>query len=130
VYKQVADDLRGQIHDGSLQPGEELPGEARLGQIYNVGMNSIRNALAILRAEGLLVTERGRGSRVREHRRRAVVKLPRGSRAHVRPATADERERLGLGEGEPVIVLVGDDGAEQVLPAYQVELEAGEQPEP
>ncbi|REF00304.1 GntR family transcriptional regulator [Thermomonospora umbrina] len=125
VYKQVADDIREQIADGGLSPDERLPGEERLGHIYGVGVNTIRNAMALLRSEGLLVTEKGRGSRVRPDRRRAVAKLPRKGRAFVRRATAEESERLGLGEGEPVIVIVVG-GEEQVLPAFEVELVNGE----
>lgn len=124
LYKQVADDLRDQITGGDLHPGEKLPGEARLCDIYNVGMNTIRGALNLLRTEGLVVTEKGRGSRVRERQERSVVNIPPGARITIRPATEDERREFGLGEREPVVV-VEDGGHSRVWPAYRHVFEAG-----
>lgn len=124
VYKQVADDLRDQINTGDLVPGEGLPGEARLADEYSVGVNSIRNALDILRGEGWIVTEKGVGSRVRAREERSVVDLPPGARVTVRPATEEERRRFGLSDREPVAQIDEPDGAMLVLPAYKVVFQA------
>lgn len=64
VYKQIADALRDQILSGSLAPGDDVPTEAELGARWNASRGPIRNALALLRAEGLIETTRGRPSRV------------------------------------------------------------------
>lgn len=123
VYRQVADDLRAQILDGTIPAGEMLLGEARLATEYEVGATSIRNALAVLRAERLIVTEQGVGSRVRTADHRRTVNIPQGARIRIRPATEAERRRWGLVEHEPVAVIETDDGTE-VLPAYRVVLVA------
>lgn len=116
VYKQVADDLRQQIHDGDLQPGEGLPSEARLGHEYHVGLNTIRAALAILRGEGLVVTERAVGSHVRSPQEPIVVVLPPNGRAVLRTATEDERIAHNLPDGALVLEVSGEAGT-RVLPA-------------
>lgn len=129
VYRQVADDLRAQILDGTIPAGEMLLGEARLATEYEVGATSIRNALTVLRAERLIVTEQGVGSRVRAADDRRTVKIPRGARITVRAATEVERRRWGLAEHEPVAVIETGDGTE-VLPAYRVVLVADPEEQP
>jgi GntR family transcriptional regulator len=68
VYKQVADALRAAIRNGKLADGQPLASETELMQRYGVSRNSARNAVALLRIEGLVVTEHGRGTFVRAHR--------------------------------------------------------------
>jgi DNA-binding transcriptional regulator YhcF (GntR family) len=123
VFKQVADDIREQIRLGALQPGEPLPGEKRIADIYGVGENSVRSALRLLRIERLIVTERAVGSRVREPEERSTMMIPLGARVIIRPADDAERRRFGLDEHEPVVVIETADGAD-VLPAYRVVLVA------
>lgn len=50
----IADDLRNQISKGHLKAGERLPSEARLAAHYSVSTPTLRNALALLQAEGLV----------------------------------------------------------------------------
>jgi GntR family transcriptional regulator len=66
LYRQVADDLRGQIQRQELTPGGQLPTEAKLMDEYGVSRNTIRLALGLLRTEGLVITGQGRGSFVAE----------------------------------------------------------------
>jgi hypothetical protein len=80
----------------------------------------------VLRAERLIVTEQGVGSRVRAADHRRTVNIPRGARVVVRPATEPERRRWGLAEHEPVAVIETDAGTE-VLLAYRIVLVAGEE---
>lgn len=131
LFKQVADDIREQIQHGTLQPGEHLPGEARIASMYEVGTNTVRSALQLLRGELLVITERAVGSRVREPEERTTMTIPPGARVTIRPADVDERRRFGLAEHEPVAVIETADG-KQVLPAYKVVLvaEEGESAEP
>ncbi|WP_158079465.1 winged helix-turn-helix domain-containing protein [Actinomadura sp. CNU-125] len=123
MYKQVADDIRHQIQLGLLLPGAQLPSESRIADEYGVGANSVRSALRVLRAERLIVTEAGVGSRVRDPEERSMVTIPPGARVTIRPATDDERRRFGLEPGEPVAVIATAEG-EEVLPAYRVVLVA------
>jgi GntR family transcriptional regulator len=62
---RILDDLRGGILTGHLAPGERLPSEHALAQRYETSRPTVRRALARLKAEGLIVTEQGRGAFVR-----------------------------------------------------------------
>lgn len=55
-------DLRTRIVDGVIQPGEKLPSENTLIGEFGVSRTVVRAALTRLQAEGLVETERGRGS--------------------------------------------------------------------
>lgn len=105
VYKQLADIIREQILSGELAPGSRLPSEQHLGQAHHIGRDSVRDALGILRSEGLIVTASGVGSRVRAHAPRTVVQLRPGEEATARMPTPAERRRLKLAEGIPVLVI-------------------------
>lgn len=65
-YHQIADELRGQIANGELPPGSQLPAEHDLMDRYAVSRNTVRLALKRLVDEGLLVAGQGRGTFVRE----------------------------------------------------------------
>src|SRR3989440_9713645 len=64
-YAQVAAELRGRILAGAIPPGALLPSEAALIAEFGVSRGTIREAMALLRAEGLVVTEHGRGTHAR-----------------------------------------------------------------
>ena len=63
---QVADDLRAEIQSGALQPGDKLPGEAEMAEVYGVSRDTIRRATSELSEEGVLVILHGRGTFVAE----------------------------------------------------------------
>jgi GntR family transcriptional regulator len=65
LYAQIADALRADIRSGLYSPGIALPSERKLMDRFGVTRATIRNALAQLRAEGLLTIERGAGAFVR-----------------------------------------------------------------
>lgn len=58
---RVAHRLTDAIALGLLPDGEQLPGEVDLAQQFGVSTVTIREALAVLRQEGLIETRRGRG---------------------------------------------------------------------
>jgi GntR family transcriptional regulator len=64
LYDQVADAIRGEIAAGNPPAGCALPGEKKLAARYGVGRNTVRDAIAILRAEGLIDGRQGYASRV------------------------------------------------------------------
>lgn len=112
LYRVVADDIRAAIEDGALRPGQLLPPERALADRYDVSLVAVRAGLSVLRGEGLIVTERGKGSRVREMPEPTVVKIPPGARITTRMPTEDERRRLGIVEGTPVLVVETETGVE------------------
>lgn len=65
----IATDLRNQIIHGDLDEGDQLPTEAVLRDLYQVSRNTVREGLAILVGEGLIVSRRPHGYFVRERRR-------------------------------------------------------------
>jgi len=62
----VADSLSERIRSGRLQPGMQLPTEAELCAEYDVSRTVIREAVARLRSEGMVIPQQGRGMFVSE----------------------------------------------------------------
>ncbi len=59
MYQRVAADLRQAITDGAYGSGGRLPAEGDLARRYGVSRGTVRQALAVLRAEGLVTSRRG-----------------------------------------------------------------------
>lgn len=128
VWKQVADRLRQRIESGDLQPGQALPSEPDLMHEFGVGRNTLRQAVAALRHEGLIETGRSRGgNRVRERRPRTAVPIAAGVQVTARMPSESERREHGLPLGVPVMVLTHPDGTVQVLPADRFAVVAGDE---
>lgn len=87
AYIHIADDLRTRILDGALRSGDELPTEAELMADYGVSRIVVRQAIDVLRGEGLVISQRGSGTYVREQqpRVRRVLGNLYGSRATTSP---------------------------------------------
>lgn len=126
LYLQISDDLRTQILQQELRPGERLASEHALMERYGASRQTVRKAVAVLKAEGLLDAAQGQGVFVRK-RAPLVRRLSRrewetdrsGGFVFDRPAagtTVVEKEqgriaapaavasRLGLSEGTEVTV--------------------------
>ncbi|AWW42480.1 GntR family transcriptional regulator [Streptomyces cadmiisoli] len=65
LYQQVAAAIREAILSGEFAPESLLPSEAQLMARYGVSRPTVRNAIAALRAEGLIDVRHGKGSFVR-----------------------------------------------------------------
>ncbi len=68
-YRRIADDLRTAIAAGRLVPGEKLKSENELKDEYGTTRVTVRKALSLLKADGLLISEQGRGVFVRQQPR-------------------------------------------------------------
>jgi GntR family transcriptional regulator len=68
-YHRVADALRTEIRTGELPPGQRLPAETTLVERFRVSLPTIRQALSVLRAEGLIESRHGVGTFIKEQRR-------------------------------------------------------------
>lgn len=75
AYQRIADDLRKQIIDGRLAPGEKIPSRQQLRRQYAVSDAVAVQAVRMLAAEGYLHTRSGSGTFVRE--RPTVQRLTR-----------------------------------------------------
>lgn len=85
-YHRVADALRREIRDGDLPPGERLPAETALVERFRVSLPTVRQALSVLRAEGLIQSIHGVGTFVKDQRR-----LQRRSRGRYGRARGDQK---------------------------------------
>ena len=65
-YAQVKDALRTRIEQGEWKPGEQLPGELELCDMFAVSRTVIRQALTELVHDGLIVKYKGKGTFVAE----------------------------------------------------------------
>jgi GntR family transcriptional regulator len=122
LYRQLADLLRDQITGGELAPGSQLPSETTLAQTYGLARPAVRQAIALLRAEGLITTSRGYGTRVRPAVPRSAVELPSGGSAIVRMPSEPERAALDLDDGVPVVEVTHPDGRTELHPGDRVRL--------
>jgi GntR family transcriptional regulator len=61
VYLQLAAILRAQIAAGQYAPGRAIPSESRLMQEHGLARETVRKAVRVLAAEGLVEVVRGRG---------------------------------------------------------------------
>jgi GntR family transcriptional regulator len=61
LHDQVAAEIRRAIAEGEASPGERLPLAKDMAAILGVNKNTVLRALHILRDEGLLDFQRGRG---------------------------------------------------------------------
>jgi GntR family phosphonate transport system transcriptional regulator len=59
-WRRIADDLKRAIADGTIR--DRAPAESELAERYGVNRHTVRRALSVLNAEGLLRTERGKGT--------------------------------------------------------------------
>lgn len=66
LYYQLETILRQRIFSGDFELKAPLPSEEALGQEYNVSRITVRQALASLEREGLIVRRRGKGTFVSE----------------------------------------------------------------
>lgn len=64
LWAQVSADIRRRVADGGFADG--FPGEIALTEEYDVSRHTIREALRVLRDEGLLRSERGRGTTIEQ----------------------------------------------------------------
>ncbi|MER5332373.1 winged helix-turn-helix domain-containing protein [Micromonospora sp. NPDC002717] len=120
MFRQLADLLRDRITSGDLAPGASLPSELRLAQEYGLSRTSVRQAVALLRSEGLVIVEPPRGTFVRAVEPTETVTLLKGDTATARMPTPAERRELEMGEGIPVIVIFRADGSRELYSADRI----------
>jgi len=67
-YQRIADSLREAIRSGEYGPGDRLPGENDLMATYGVARMTARQALSVLKDEGIAESRKGAGVFVRSFR--------------------------------------------------------------
>jgi DNA-binding GntR family transcriptional regulator len=62
LYLQIADELRRNIEEAVFKVGDRLPTETELSERFGVNRHTLRRAMEVLRQEGIVGVERGRGT--------------------------------------------------------------------
>jgi GntR family transcriptional regulator len=113
AYRQIADRLRERIVGGELRQGDRLPSENELMETYSAARATVRQALGVLKTEGLVTSEQGRGVFVRGRppvRRLASDRFARQHRQEGKAAFTAEMEGATR-KPEVEVIFVGPDRA-------------------
>lgn len=62
MYEDVASQIINSIKEGAFKPGERLPGEAELTELFGVSRNCLREALKSLGLMGITYSRAGQGT--------------------------------------------------------------------
>src|SRR5690554_2426408 len=65
VALQLLERIKGALIRGELQPGDYLPSETELTQTLGIGKSSVREAIKMLQAIGIVEVRRGQGTIIR-----------------------------------------------------------------
>jgi GntR family transcriptional regulator len=119
----VADELRAAIKRGDYPPGSALPSQPDLARRYELNQTSINRAIALLRSEGLVRVEHGRGAFVQEIPTVKRVRwIPRGDAAG--SSFAEEMRKSGLDPRAPLADLATVEAPADI--AERLEITAGD----
>lgn len=126
LYFQVAQELERSIEAAELSPGMRLPNEVDLADLLGLSRPTMRRAMEYLVDKGLVVRQRGVGTRVVSPKVRRSLQVTSlfddldesGQRPTtdvlsnvILPASAEVADLLGITEGAPVIEIVRLRGA-------------------
>ncbi|PWA13074.1 GntR family transcriptional regulator [Pueribacillus theae] len=67
MYEDVVEQLKKNILEGNLKPGDKLPSVRALSTSFRVGQSTIREALSVLKTIGLIETRQGEGTFIRHY---------------------------------------------------------------
>lgn len=122
LYLQVAQLIRQDIMAGRHRTGDMLPSERALTAAYGVSQATVRQALAVLREEGLVVTRKSAGSSVGAVPPQIAVTAGPDDVVTARMPTPAERRALGIAEGVPVIAIARPGRGEEVFAANRTRI--------
>ena len=129
LYLLVADTLRTAIQQGYYPAGGAIPGERRLAGQLKVTRDVVREAVAILAGEGLIVKGGGGApTTVRATPKRKTVILPSSAVITARMPSPQERVKLGIDPGTaiPIIEVHTEDGAIALYAAHSTAIHASQ----
>ncbi len=65
ISEEIVEQIKARISDGQLKPGERIPSERKLAALLGVSRPSVREALMMLEAMGMIEARQGGGTYVR-----------------------------------------------------------------
>ena len=96
IYIQIEDRIHAQIAAGQLQPGEQLPTIRELAADIRVNLNTVARAYFELDREGVISTQRGKGTFVTGVLDQKQIEKKRQQLLHsIIDASLEEAHRLG-----------------------------------
>ena len=129
-YAQVIDELRRRIESGEYPPGSLLPSEHQLSDEFQIARPTVVRALRVLRQDGWIETQQGKGSFVRGRPALAGLESPRtGEQALNRDESREPGDLIEAGPAAPparVAALLGTAGKGEVLARKRVVRQDGE----
>jgi GntR family transcriptional regulator len=82
IYIQIVERIKHSIAMGELTPGEQLPTVRKLAHDLRVNFNTVARAYSLLNDAGILSTQQGRGTYVREWCDERVLSQMRAEKLH------------------------------------------------
>jgi|SRR6516164_1595255 GntR family transcriptional regulator len=129
-YAQVIDELRRRIESGEYPPGSLLPSEHQLSDEFQIARPTVVRALRVLRQDGWIETQQGKGSFVRGRPALAGLESPRtGEQALNRDESREPGDLIEAGPAAPparVAALLGTAWKGEVLARRRVVRQDGE----
>ena len=62
LYEDIVGQIQARIEDGGLRPGDRLPAERELAEVFKVSRHSVREAIRALEQRGVLTSRAGSGT--------------------------------------------------------------------
>ena len=96
LYAQIVEQIKAQIAAGQLTPGDQLPTIRQLATDLRINFNTVVRAYLELESDGLISTQRGRGTFVADSPEEEALAKMRNEKMELIIATALE-ELCNLG---------------------------------
>ena len=93
---ELIDRLTAEIKSGALKPSDRLPTEQKMIAAFGVSRTVVREALAALRAEGLIDTRQGAGACVSRDMRRRPFRMSTKGLPTISDVVSITELRLGI----------------------------------
>lgn len=100
IYEDIVLQIRSMIDRGELSPGNKLPPERKLAELFNVSRNTVREAIRTLAEKNILESRQGAGTFVRESEAESFVTSFAGAVLRKQPGLKDVFEVRKLLEPE------------------------------
>ena len=94
LYHEVVDRLMARILNGELKPGDQLPSERQLMDLYQVGRPAVREAMQTLERQGLITISHGERARVLSPSARSVIDQVAYSARHLITTAPEHLDHL------------------------------------
>jgi GntR family transcriptional regulator len=107
IYDQIKEQIKGLIHAGQIKTGDQLPTIRELSVELSVNFNTVALAYRDLVNEGVIITERGKGTFVASTPGVEEMQIIRTEKLHnLIEALIRETDRLGYQREDVENVLV------------------------